>query len=365
MSHLEQTARLPALFMGDLIRYWTSSRTLVGVPLEFVVALWFLAAAVRRGTSELQSVDFLRFWSGIVVFALCVGLLYRVGVRCAPIAIASVAALVVVIDSGIRLHRLPQSVTADIRAAIRHDWSVLRRPQRLLRLTAAGAVVVLAVQYLALTGTSTTAADRDAQLARWYESEPRVASADLVAQGKIRVVAFSDYVCPACSFQIPALERTVNRYQMGGYDEIELVLRDFPLNADCNPFVTTTIHPLACRAAVAARVADRFLERSESQAFRDRLYGRHGRLAEADLVGELEAVQLLRKFEETYDEELNAVRDDARLGGTLGITATPTVFVDGRLLRDAQPRVIAAILSHVGRKVGARSHLAGTVERRK
>jgi protein-disulfide isomerase len=221
-------------------------------------------------------------------------------------------------------------------------------------------VVLLTGQYLALTGRATTAADRDAQLARWYESEPRLTAAELVAPGRIRVVVFSDYLCPACSLQIPGIERTVNRYHIGGDENVELVLRDFPLNADCNPSVMTRTHPLACRAAVAARVADRVLDPAKSQAFRDRLYARHGRLAEADLVRDLEAVHLLEEFNETYDKELNAVRDDARLGGALGIASTPTVFVDGRLLRDTQPRVLSAILSHLGRNAGA-----GTVERRK
>lgn len=355
VSHLEQTAQLPAWLMSDGIRHWTSSRTVFGLPVEFPLALWFLSVAVHRGAVKFQSVDLLYFWSGTVVSALCAGLLYQVGVRCLPITFASVAALVVVIDSGFRLHRLPSAAATSVGDDIRHDWALLTRPQSLVKLVAAGAAVVLAAQYLVLTRTATTQADRDAELARWYEAEPRIASPELVTPGKIRVVAFGDYLCPACSFQIPALEKTVNRYHTGGYEEVELVLRDFPLNSDCNPSVSTRIHPLACRAAVAARVADRFLERSESQAFRARLYARHGRLTEADILRELEARRLLEQFYETYDEELKAVRDAARLGGTLGVSGTPTVFVDGRLLRSAEPRVVGAILSYLSRKLGARS----------
>lgn len=122
---------------------------------------------------------------------------------------------------GVRLQRLPYS----IRAALRHDWDVLRLPQSLVKLTAAGAVAGFAAQYLALTAAATTPVRREAQLAQWYESEPRV-TGGLVASGKIRVVAFSDFQCPACSFQIPGLERTVARYQRGGHDDIELVLKD-------------------------------------------------------------------------------------------------------------------------------------------
>ncbi len=364
VSHLEQTAQLPSVLMSDVIRNWTSSRTMAGLPLEFVLALWFLIAATRYGADEWQSMDFLDFWSGIVVFGVSVGLLYLVGLRCLPIAIGSIVALAIVISSGIRLRNRPAPPAQAVSAALRHDWTLMTGPQGRQRHVTVAAVVVLVGQYLVLSAGATTPADRDAELVRWFESEPRVVSADLVAPDKLRVVAFTDYLCPACSFQIPALEKTVKRYQMGGYEEIELVLRDFPLNSDCNPSIVSRNHPLACRAAVAARVAQRFLTASKSHTFRDRLYAHHGRLTESDLIRELASVRLSERFNETYDRELILISDDVRVATALGISGTPTVFVDGRLLRDVQPRTLAAILSHAVRQTRVSSRVEITTERR-
>jgi protein-disulfide isomerase len=350
VSHLQQTARLPGSIARDTTIYFASSRAVAGIPIEFLLALWCLAVSAKVAR-DLKTADTLRFWSGIVVCALCVGVMYRVGLQTAPMIAASLAAAVVVGDAGWHLRQLAGGSSLGLAAAVRHDWGIVRQPQRAIGLIAAVAAAALAGQYLAFTAAGTTVADREAQLARWNESEPQVASPDLVAAGKIRVVVFSDYVCTACSIMVPQLEQTVRRYQTG-YSNVEWVQKDFPLNADCNPAVTTRVRQLSCRTAVAARIAERLLEPSDNQAFRSRLYRLHGRITEADLARELDAAKLSGSFRESYDDALQAVRSDAVLGASLGVAVTPTIYVNGRLLRDPQPKVLAAILAHLVRATG-------------
>ena len=313
------------------------------MPVEFLLALWFLGVAGSR--ARLASAGRLLLWSGIVILAVCAGLSYETGIRCVPILLATLVALAVVTEAAMRLSRSRSSLS--LVETARQDLQAVRRPEFLVRLVIVAATVVVAAQYFALTAGATTAVDRDAQLVRWYESEPRITSTGLVAPNKIRLVVFTDYQCPACSFQVPTLEGIVSRYHKAGYGDVELVSRDFPLNADCNPGIVTRIHPLACRAAVAARVATKVLAAAESLEFRNRLYSRHGALTDADLERYLKDAGLLASFNESFDEELAKVRQDAQDGKSLGINGTPTIFLDGRAIRDAQPKAIAAILSHL------------------
>jgi protein-disulfide isomerase len=347
VSHLQQTARLPAWLTSENLHYFTSSRTAVGLPLEFVLALWFLFATASSILGALRLGELVRFWSGIVALALFAGLSYQVGIGCLPITIGAIGTIGIVIDSATSLYRAPANTQAAWRSMIRDDWTALGRPERLVKLLVVTSVAALTAQYLAFSAGATTPADRDAQLMRWYESEPQLQSEALVSPGKILVVAFSDYECPACSFQIPALENTVQRYRKGGYANVEFVQRDFPLNADCNPAVRSRLHQMSCQAAVAVRVVARNLGGTAAQAFRDRLYAHHGGLAEQDLLDELDALEMRIGFQQAYDQELEAVRQDAMLGMSLAINATPTVFVNGRLIRDPDPTVLAAILAQL------------------
>lgn len=351
VSYLDHTAQLPAVLTGDARHYWTSLNTVAGFPIEFLGALWFLvviAVQSERQKASYASLDLLLFWSGAIATGVGAGLSYRAGIRCLPIMTATVIAAWICLTAAFRSGPLPaNSGTVGVWSALKNDWTVFTsRSTAVVKWLAAGAGAGLVAQHMALAGAATTSVDRDAQLARWYASQPRVVSDDLVMPGKIRIVVFSDYQCPGCSFEVPEYETIANRYRNGGYEQVELITRDFPLNPDCNPAVQVRIHPAACGASAAVRFLKRIRGEHEAQTFAAMLYRKHGKFSNEDIERHLASVGLADRYKKEYTQEIDGVRKDALLGDKVGVSGTPTVFIDGRLVRNLQPHALETIIDY-------------------
>lgn len=227
------------------------------------------------------------------------------------------------------------------------DWTlVTSRPKTVVRWIAATSIAVLAAQYMSFAAAATTSLERDAQVMRWYASRPRLADADLTAPGKVQVVVFSDYECAFCSIRVPEFEKVVERYRAGGHTQIELIVKDCPLNSDCNPVMQARMHAAACEAAAAIRLIARERGDAEARAASTAFYRRGGRVTSADVAQHIASLGMTDAFKRDYAAVVERVKLDGRLGEKLGVTGTPTVFIDGRLVRNLTPNVLEAILDY-------------------
>jgi predicted DsbA family dithiol-disulfide isomerase len=161
-----------------------------------------------------------------------------------------------------------------------------------------------------------------------HEIPPR--SDEPVAEGRARLVIFTDFECPACYCRSQALQAQVSE---AFAEQLAVQIRHYPLCADCNDRVKTGSHPNACDAAYAAEAARL---QGGNQAF-EQMYvllfknskdlGRKLYRDLADQIG-LNADRLL------YDMHDDTVRQivaaDIALGEPLGVRGTPTVFLNGR-----------------------------------
>jgi protein-disulfide isomerase len=141
----------------------------------------------------------------------------------------------------------------------------------------------------------------------------------------ITIVEFSDFECPYCvRFSRDTLVPLLETYPQ----QIRFVYRDFPL---------VNIHPNARPAAEAAQCAfaqGRFWE------FHNGIFQNQSRMGEAlylELAAELGLDQAefeqcvnSRRFADEVAADMNAARE-------LGITGTPTFFINGRPLVGSQP----------------------------
>ena len=179
-----------------------------------------------------------------------------------------------------------------------------------------------------------------------YLEEPqtaRVAMKD--ARGFVRgtkdapvtIVEFSDFQCPFCKNATATLKQLLDRYP----GKVKWVFRDYPL---------VSIHPAAPKAHEAARCA---AEQNKFWEYHDVLFERSPRLAPTDLKEyakelKLEPTAFARCLDSgKYTAEVNR---DVQEGTSLGITGTPTFYINGRQLVGAQPlsafqRVIEAELA--------------------
>jgi len=151
--------------------------------------------------------------------------------------------------------------------------------------------------------------------------------ADAIAKGPadapITLVEFADFQCPYCRRAHPVVSRVLMEYK----DEIRYVFRDYPLG----------FHKRAVPASVAAYCAN---EQDKYWDYYESLKVMVGDLSDTDL--RKRATDMGLNMEDfgacmasgRYEPQVNAGFED---GQALGVTGTPTFFINGRMLIGAQP----------------------------
>lgn len=149
------------------------------------------------------------------------------------------------------------------------------------------------------------------------------------AAGKVTLVEFLDYQCPAChSYYVNVTKQLQQDYQ----GRITFVTRNFPLD----------MHPLAIPAARAAEAAARqgkyeqmyhaLFDNYEQWAYTGQNINSDEAAATAFFESQATAIGLdLDRFRtDVASSEVQAIIDrDVAQGKSLGITSTPTFFING------------------------------------
>lgn len=150
---------------------------------------------------------------------------------------------------------------------------------------------------------------------------------------KVLVVMFIDWQCPACRAvhmsYLPVID-AINREKPGS---VRVVTRDYPLNIRCNPNVPIEMHPAACEAAVAVRLAR---EKNKDTEMIDWLFARQPSLTPALVQQGLKEVAGVTDLPARYPAVIKEVAAEVDLGRRLEVGGTPTVFVNGVLARTAE-----------------------------
>jgi protein-disulfide isomerase len=132
----------------------------------------------------------------------------------------------------------------------------------------------------------------------------------------ITLVEFADFECPFCAMEAPVLEKE----WQGRQSEIRFVYKYFVISA----------HPhgeSAARAAIAADKQGKFWE------MHDMLFANRDHLEGADVDGYAKTIGLdLAKFHKDMQSQdaTDRIERDKKLGESLGVMGTPTIFVNGR-----------------------------------
>ncbi len=179
------------------------------------------------------------------------------------------------------------------------------------------------------------------QIEAWWAVQPVV---DLpFARGagtKVQIVKFSDYMCPSCKAAHDAFKPVLAKYQG---QPIEFLLKHYPLEPECNINTPTMNHYGSCEAAAAYEMAkgtpnasklDDWLFRNQATLSKDLV-----RQAASDQAG-------INDFDARYETALQAVRADVEQGQKLGVSSTPTIYINGRRIPGGglPPAYYAAII---------------------
>jgi len=140
----------------------------------------------------------------------------------------------------------------------------------------------------------------------------------------VTIVKFEDFECPFCKSVQPTLAAVLKKYD----GKVRLVHKDLPLEQ---------IHPQAQLAAEAARCAG---EQGKFWDYHDTLYRNSPKLGAADLKGYAKQIGLNAS---PFDQCLASgkykasVQNDLSEGAQLGLTGTPSFFINGREISGALP----------------------------
>lgn len=177
------------------------------------------------------------------------------------------------------------------------------------------------------------------------------------ASARIRIIAFTDFLCSAC----------MRFYETGHYlmsrfpGKVRIDYYSFPLDTMCNRHIPKTVYSNSCVAAQAFSAAAR---RGIFREFIDYHYS-HYRANSAHI----NSGDVMAGFRDYFKERSNdheyrifsreimseasrsSVQDNAELGGAMKVRAVPTIFINGRRLEgvpDARllEQVLAREINH-------------------
>ena len=168
--------------------------------------------------------------------------------------------------------------------------------------------------------------DQRSELERFMASAPRVPLMVPSEGAAVLIVKFADYQCPACGQAYLSYKPILAKYAASNPGAVKVVMKDFPLNPNCNANVRQMLHPWACDAAVAVRLAR---AHNKGDELEDYLYTNQKDLS-ADLVRKaaLDIAQVT-DFDAKYQSTLELVKGDIAMGQQLKVNQTPTFFVNG------------------------------------
>lgn len=168
--------------------------------------------------------------------------------------------------------------------------------------------------------------DQRSELERFMSSAPRVPLAIPAEGAKVLIVKFNDFQCPACSQSYLAYKPVLAKYAASHPGQVKVVLKDYPLSMECNATMRTTLHPAACQAAVAVRLAR---DHNREDAMEEWLYTHQQEMTPASVKQAARDIGQVPDFDAKYEQTLVLVKGDIALGQSLRVSQTPTFFING------------------------------------
>jgi len=183
---------------------------------------------------------------------------------------------------------------------------------------------------------ATTTQDQRSEFERFYTSQPRMNLIVPADGAKVLVVKFNDYQCPPCRQSYMDYKSIWTKYESSNPGQVKLVLKDFPLDAECNNNVQQTLHPSGCEAAVGSRLAK---EHNRQHEFEEWVFENQPKITPESVKQAAREVGQVTDFDARYATVLEQVKADIAYGKTLGVRSTPTFFINGVKIEGALPPV--------------------------
>jgi protein-disulfide isomerase len=192
-------------------------------------------------------------------------------------------------------------------------------------------------------------ADQRSEFERYWDSQPRMTVPVPSDGAAVVIVKFTDVQCPQCGVMYFEMRPILAKYQAQFPGAVKLVTKDYPLQPECNSNVPRPIHMAACDAAVAIRLAR---QRNKGDSLEEYFYSHQATMSPASVKDAAFVIAGVQDFDLQYPRVIGEVRADVGLGRLLGVTGTPTFFINGVRILSAAPQTIDLAIAYELKKAG-------------
>jgi protein-disulfide isomerase len=164
------------------------------------------------------------------------------------------------------------------------------------------------------------------QLEQYLAQQPRVPIMAPSDGAAVVIVKFNDYQCPPCRQTFNDYKSVFAKWAKDAPGKVKYMTRDYPLERQCNQFVPQDLHPAACEAAVAVRLAR---EKGKAEAMEEWIFANQPSLTPELVKQGVRTVAGVTDFDSRFDTTLQLVKADIAMGSQLKVSGTPTFFMNG------------------------------------
>ena len=340
--------------------------TFAGVPvaifgtLFFVFALFLIAWSVRSPVTRDNLAGYIFATSTLglaAVLYLAYASYFILGVVCLACLMTYVAVIGLFLTSGAStrhpMTKLPArfardrgALTAGVVFAASAVAAIALFPQQ--RVTAASEQASPS-QPAPQTPVPAANASQIQQLEQYLAAQPRIPVVVPSDGAAVVIVKFNDYQCPACGQTYRDYKPVLAKWAAQAPGQVKFISKDYPLERECNQFVGQDLHPGACEAAVAVRLAR---EKGKAEAMEDWLFANQPAMNPQTVKNAAATVGQVGDFDGRYAGTLELVKADIAQGAQLKIGGTPTFFMNGMRLPGLRAEFFDAAIAWELRRVG-------------
>ncbi|MEE8287422.1 MAG: vitamin K epoxide reductase family protein [Gammaproteobacteria bacterium] len=341
----------------------------LGLPLSLWGAWFYISlGAITIAIVLLRARDvtpFVRLFLWLTVGALLVDAylawamlfrLERLCSLCVATYLINVGLLVIALRSRWK-HRLSDSSLG----ALLPKWAVIANPAHMdyyrdvLKVFLAGltGVALLLVLAVGIVSSRAVRYNQEERLASLLEYLGEIEPFEIPLGGRpsrgpddavITIAVFSDFLCQQCRLAHEYLDIVAANHR----DSLRVVYFHYPLDTNCNEHVDTNQHPGACELAYGSYCA---MQQGAFWEYHGAVFGdtqtlKPARLGEcARLAGlNIDEFNQCLKNPKTWD----AIRGDIAVANDVGVTVTPTLYINGRPIVGAlEPWMLEAAIERV------------------
>ncbi len=159
----------------------------------------------------------------------------------------------------------------------------------------------------------------------------------------VKIVKFSDFQCPACKGMGTFLKELVREND----NQVQIIYKNFPLDINCNRVLKRPMHVFSCKIAILARCAGQFQKfwqyhdlaftnQETASAQNAEQWAHEVGLSSSQIKSCLEDESLLAKIKDDIDQAIS-----------MDVSATPTVFINGKAFIGQNREELREVISNI------------------